>query len=194
MGAAESGLKLKAVGFEPGERNGIGAHHNCCGDPDLGLSRVACRHTPSCSCGGCQEKAKKHWVDGVEAEKQPRHCGDGEECEMCPVFQGLNKWKVVSIEAKKDNSDEALEGARTNLLVGIGKRLAEAVVVGGHGATAVEDDDDYPCCPLEWIDLPWQVTEDEEMEVEEGGETMLVRKGELMCKGKYLNAVLVSDS
>jgi hypothetical protein len=51
----------------------------------------------------------------------------------------------------------------------------------------VADDDDYPYYPVQWLDEPYEVEADSE--IEEGGDAMRVRKGEWVCRARYFDLV-----
>jgi len=74
---------------------------------------------------------------------------------------------------------------------GISRMMASDVKIGGFGAYPVLPDPDsnrsanaFDLYLVQWSSEPWEVQEDEVVEVE--GEQVQLRKGEWVCKGKWL--------
>ena len=183
---APKNIKMQAIGFLPGPRNGMKAHHNARADPALGTLRLAMRRIPCC-CEGCSERLARPWVNDVNLHPsdQPRYHGDCTECKLWPMFEGLNNWRIVTLVPKTTNDANALKKAQATAIDGLGRRLATLVKVGGQGAYEVDDDPDYEYYPIQWVEDPYEVEEDGE--ITEGSETVSVRKGEWVCKAKYFD-------
>ena len=69
---------------------------------------------------------------------------------------------------------------------GVGRRMADQVVIGGYGAYIV-DDDRYDYYIVKWIDLPQEAEEDRLIELD--GEQFTVKKGEMFATGEWLDLV-----
>jgi len=162
--------------------------HNVVGDPDLGPMKVAVRRV-ACACKGCSDRLERPWVMDVNLHPsdQPRYKGHCTECDLWPIFGGLNDWRIVSLVPKQINNDTALDDAREEALCLLGRRLATRIRKGHYGAVFVDDDEDYDYYPVEWLDDPYEVEEDGKI----SDHTCIVRMSTVLAAD--VNMLLVSE-
>jgi hypothetical protein len=178
-------LKFNPVDLPEGI--GVMQCYNIRADPDLGLGRIALRRIP-CACTGCLVQLSKPWQPNVAAAEQPRY--QTGNCELAPIFaDGLNDWHITDVKQKTGEEGELdeLEEANLTLLGGIATRMAERVVDGGIGVFQTEDPEADGYYLIEWTTSPYTLQEDQLLQ--EYDPPQLVKAGELVCEGRYLNQV-----
>jgi len=95
------------------------------------------------------------WQNGVEREKQPRFASST-TCQFWSIFKprrqekgawvdvdgpGLNDWRIVSLEAKKDSDPAEEEEALADAYAGITAMMAEQIAPKQYGAFSTQDPD-----------------------------------------------------
>mmetsp|Transcript_16649 Transcript_16649/g.38155 ORF Transcript_16649/g.38155 Transcript_16649/m.38155 type:complete len:807 (+) Transcript_16649:281-2701(+) len=185
--------KMIAGPFESGWHMGMGGHYNFIGDWEL-KEEVAARRIP-CSCQGCRNRLKKPIAE--------RYKGPCKECIFWKIFKidedrGWNDYRILSFTPDKNSNkfdEEEYQDLLMHTMRGIAHMVARDVRVGGYGAypgLPPEDpskprhkqDDGFVLYFVRWTCKPWQVVEDEVITVD--GEEVQLRKGEWVCKGKWL--------
>ena len=187
-GTINQEMQMEAKGFAKGD--GSSKNYNVLGDSDLGFGVVAVRLIP-CPCNGCDERLKRAWDPNIKDPKlQPRYQGDCIECELWPIFKGLNNWKIIQLQKKVTKKNDgsatavALQEAWDATLVGIGKLFSESVEVGRIGAM-VYDGEDEPYRPIRWEGLPFELEKDTCFGEEESDPPVQAKKGEDVCRATY---------
>jgi len=176
-------MDLVAAGWKSQKRSGIRCHYNFIADWELGVGRIAARRVP-CSCIGCIAKS--------QLPIKERYSGPCIDCDLWPIFrlndnEGLNDFKIIEFQAKKDHDEEATRKAKGDTLRGRGYVEAEGVVDGGYGVETVSDGDkDYDYYPLIWDGTPYQIEEDGLYEVEGVDEPIQLAKGEFVCEAYWM--------
>ncbi|KAL7546848.1 hypothetical protein ACHAWF_010174 [Thalassiosira exigua] len=153
-------------------------------DPELPALQVAMRRFPCC-CAGCLAKLDK--------PIETRYAGASRTCTYWEFFKkedgqsGYNDWTVVTLEPRTNGyvEEDVLE-RKAATVRGIGRMMADQVIVGGYGAYPVKDDR-YDYYLVQWTEEPREVEGDTTITL--GGESFPVRKGDLVCKGKWLDTV-----
>ena len=173
-----NGLQMKLVGLASSEkRSGILSHYHLHADPDLGASKIALRIIP-CGCNSCEEVRRKDWIPNVAAERQPRFA-QNPLCKYWPIFEGINDWKIATLEPSKTCDELNFVAARQEVLVGVTSQVAESISVGGFGAVMTEDESTNGYYIVKWTATPFTYQEDSDG----------ITAGDLVCQAEYLNPV-----
>lgn len=178
------GLKMSACGFEKG--SGIKSMYNFRFERELNEKFAYCRFP--CSCGGCYERLQMPTI-------QERYDTPRDTCYLWPIMEimddngnptgkGYNDWSLGWFETRSDCRIDQYHASKADTLRGIGETYSKQIVEGDFGAYCIADDPDYSYYVVEWLGLPWQATEDEEIEI--GTESFKVRKDDWLCKGIWL--------
>ena len=179
--------KFKPVDLPEGI--GVMQCYNIRADPDLGLGKIALRRIP-CACRGCRDQLAKPWQPNVAQSEQPRYKTGN--CDLAPIFAGgLNDWHITDVRQVTGEDDgeqeDELEEVNSRLLGGIATRMAERVSEGGIGVFQTEDPDTDGYYLVKWTTYPYTLQEDTLLK--EYDPPQLVKAGELVCEGTYLNQV-----
>jgi hypothetical protein len=171
-------LKMKTMIFkkEKGAKNGVMTRYNFRTDPNLGVGKAAIRRIP-CPCTSCNAQLSKEWKSGVPAKEQERYA-ENRGCEKWEIFKGLNNWEIINILPGGETNDEDMEGVFSTVLGNIAEVMAADISVRGIGAIGTDDSCKYYL--LEWLGLPYRLTE----EVVENGDRLKI--GEHVCRARYL--------
>ena len=100
-----------------------------------------------------------------------------------PLFEGLNDWNVVSLTELGEM--EMLEEAKEAALGDIATCMSEDVIIGGYGAFMTNDKTSRGYYIVQWMSVPYTLQDD--LALEEYTPTIIVKAGELVCNGEYLN-------
>ena len=180
-----SGIKMKLEGFKKGKRNGISSMYNIRADPNLGIGRLAIRRIP-CGCQACKAQLEIPWdYQKIDPTKQDRYASSV-HCALWPVFEGLNDWSVVTAVPTDQNDIDDLDEAYDIVLDSIAERNMSEIQQGSIGAFSTEDDCKYYL--VEWTSVPFKLTEP--ITLAEYDPPIVVKKGELVCKARYLEALV----
>ena len=147
--------------------------------------RIAIRRFP-CFCVGCVEKMREPIATRYE--------GACNTCQFWDVFKksdgtetGYNDWKVVDIVPDKKKHVEEDELDRLEVAMNkIGERMGSQMKVGNIGAY-IADDDDHDYYLFVCTTVPEMAEEDKIFKC--GNNEFAVKKGELYCKGKWLDKI-----
>ncbi len=183
----------------PGEASGEGVKYKCkdegimsCynvrADPELlkdGEPLVIAMRRFPCCCDGCLKK--------LSEPIETRYQGPSDTCIYWELFKksdgksGYNDWRLVEIVPRpKGYREEDVQERMSVTLRGIGLRMAEQVSIGGYGAYPVKDDQ-YDYYLVKWTHMPTVADRDEEIELD--GEQFLVKEGDIICEGKWLDKI-----
>jgi len=119
---------MSAVGFVKGDHNGLLAHYHFQVSRDLGVGKAAAQHIP-CACEACLTQLELPWKVGVEAADQPRYASST-GCIYWPNFKmgvgepGINDWKILTLQRKKQSDPKEEEEARAEVLAGMTEMMA----------------------------------------------------------------------
>ncbi|KAL7554298.1 hypothetical protein ACHAWF_018123 [Thalassiosira exigua] len=138
-----------------------------------------------CCCTGCLNKL---------AEPIETRCSGASDKYMYWEFfkkpdglTGYNDWKLVEIVPKpKGYMEEDVLEWKAVTIRGVGRMMSDQVRVGGYGAYPVNDNR-YDYYLVSWAGEPWEVDSDETIVLD--GESFYAEKGELVCKGTWLERV-----
>jgi hypothetical protein len=179
------GIKMKLEGFKTGKRNGISSMYNIRADPALGIGRLAIRRIP-CGCQGCKEQLEIPWDYQITDPKKQARYGSSRKCTLWPVFEGLNDWTIVTAVPTDENDMDELDEAHDIVLETIAERNKGEIKVGSIGAFSTEDECRYYL--VEWTSEPYTCTEP--ILLTEYDPPIVVKKGELVCKARYLEELV----
>jgi hypothetical protein len=158
-------VTFKAEGL-PGDTK----HSHCYNirvDWELGLACVAMMRIP-CACEACLEQLKQPWDAKLEHENLPQYAKGSKECELWPIFEGLNDWHLVElsrvpakIAALEKLAQEELFEAQNTILNGIlAKEMAEGIEVGKIGAFSTEDNKTSGYYLVQWKSEAYTLQDD----------------------------------
>jgi hypothetical protein len=176
-------VKLKASKFT---HSGLLAMYNIRADPDLGLSRVALRRIP-CACSACIDQLQLLWIPNIAGELQGRYTSS-ENCELWEIFEGLNDWQIVSMEAKAGgNNENDVQEAEQIVMDGIADSMRTEIVPGNIGAFATEDPASDGYYIIQWTSAPFEL--ESERRLNEFDPPIILKEGELVVKANYFYQV-----
>ena len=170
-----------------GSKVGIRYHYNFRADHKLPIGQVAARRIP-CACDACIEQLEQPWLPKVPFHKQPRYKGGNTKCIYWNIFQGVNDWLLIKISDKQDSDSTIDHTLVENTLECNTAKVAEEVVIDGYGALATNDNNvKVGYYILQWKSLPYILSEDTLITTFKP--PMMLRKGDMVCDGVYLNDV-----
>ena len=185
-------INMSAAGFEKGDHNGLLAHYHFRVSKDLGVGKAAAQHIP-CACAPCMAQLELPWVVRVKAADQPCYASSS-GCIYWPNFKmgvgepGINDWKILSLEPKKQSDPEEEEEARAEALAGMTEMMAELIKVGGQGAFSTLDENAAGYYVVDWMSEPYTLQDD--VELAEYTPAMWLKAGELVCDARYYHEVV----
>jgi hypothetical protein len=167
--------------------------YNIRADWELGLAFVAMRRIP-CACEACLEQLKQPWDAKLKRDEQPRYEKGNKNCELWPIFEGLNDWHIVELSrgpakvtALDKLAQEELFEAQDTILNGITEEMAEGIEEGKIGAFSTEDEETSGYYIVEWTSEAYTLQEDTALT--EFDPPLQLQAGELVVDATYLNPV-----
>jgi hypothetical protein len=181
------GIKMEAqIPKSKHTYNGLTVMYNLRADPDLGVGRIALRRIP-CACSKCTEQTNKPWALNVKLELQPRY-SQNTECEMGPIFHGLNDWRIIEVKpATKEDHEEDFHAAQDIVLESLVKAMTGEVKEGNVGAFATEDPESDGYYVVRFKSVPYALTR--QTKLTEYNPAIVVEEGALVVDAEYLNMV-----
>ena len=142
------GISVILLGLPKGQKEGIMSKYQIRADHELGIGKIAVRKI-ACFCDGCTMKSYLPLSE--------RYIGDGEECALFPIMQGLNKWYICQFESNTKKCDvEEFEETKKRTLAG-GKLLSSSVNESEFGAHGVPGDPQTHYYICQWIGKPYEL-------------------------------------
>jgi hypothetical protein len=166
--------------------DGLTDMYNLRADPDLGLGWIALRPIP-CACSKCIEQTNKPWALNVKPELHPRY-SQNMECEMWPIFYGLNDWRIIEVKpATKGDHEEDLHAVQDIVLESLVKAIMGEVKEGNVGAFATEDPESDGYYIVRFKSVPYALTRQKKLT--KFNPAIVVEEGVLVVDAEYLNMV-----
>ena len=154
------------------------------------LEKLAYHRRIPCACAACLQQLALPWRPGVEAEAQPMFASST-GCMFWPIFKkaagerGINDWRIVKLEPKKQSDPSEEEEAREEVLAGMTEMMAQSIETGKYGAFATTDEDADGYYVVKWTSEPY--TLQDSIDTAKYGWAM--KAGELVCDAEYYNKV-----
>jgi len=123
-----------------------------------------------CACDACLKQLDEPWKPGVDAEDQPRFASSV-HCKFWSIFKqadgqpGLNDWKIITLEPKKESDPSEAEEAMAEVLAGVTERMSEAIRDSEtkYGAFSTLDEDADGYYVVKWTSTPYTLQHDLEL-------------------------------
>ena len=118
--------------------------------------------------------------------KQPRYKRN-KKCELWPIFEGENDWKIVELRAKSaaEAKGDAARSSQYTVLQSMVARMTLLIKQGGRGAFGTEAEDTDGYYMVDFTSEPYTLQED--METEDFGTLAAVET--VVVDAEYLNPV-----
>ena len=122
--------------YKPNGARGLGKHDHLCFDPKIGMGECAIHRIP-CACVACKSILEKHWISGIQSDKQERY-KPVTKCTYWPVLGYFNNWNNIQFSSKSTSSD-TFDEIHQVVLDGISDNMESLVESGTYGAINTTD-------------------------------------------------------